>query len=42
MLIRIRGAHDHSREVKFPGKESGSCTKFGYPGLDIDYRELTK
>ena len=25
--IGIRGAQVHSQEVKFPGKESGSCSK---------------
>ena len=27
ITVCIRGAQVHSREVKFPGKESGSCTK---------------
>ena len=31
------GAQVQSQKVKFPGKESGSCTKSG-----LDYRELIK
>ena len=40
--IQIRGAQVHSREVKFPGKEPGSCTMSGFLGLVMDYRELIK
>ena len=41
-LVVIRGVQVHSREVKFPGKESGSRAKSGYPGLVLNYRELTE